>query len=468
MLEHILICSKCAFWVAAYAGGMGRRRWLVGLVGFVAACSGAVPNVEGTTTGPATSEAPLVTSQSPAPTSSTTSTSITTITTTTTTTTAPPVATASPRPGVVAALEEHFDGEWAQANLVSAYVWVVGEGELFSHGGVLELYPASTQKLLTAVTALAVLPPEHHYVTSVAVDPETADLVLIAGGDPLLTAADLDRLAQSVKVAGIERIEDLIIDATWFSDDLRAPGWRDSQIPRFTGPLSTLIVDRNRHRTDQAFLDEPDLENGRMFLEALRGAGIAVGGSARLDTAPTGADPITSIASADRDALVARMLSESHNEIAESLVRSIGRHVSGTGSTIAGTEVVRDTVSMIGADYLGTVADGSGLSRADVVSSRDMVRLLLAVQDEEWYPTMYAALPVSGRSGTLSGRLTGPATAGRVVAKTGTLIGAVALAGYVTLADASEAVFAILINGDTANQSVGAIDEFATLLATAG
>ena len=369
---------------------------------------------------------------------------------------------------MVAALEEHMDGEWAETNFVSAYVWVVGEGEIFSHGSVLELYPASTQKLLTAVTALAVLPPDHRYETSVVLDSDGGDVVLIAGGDPLLTAADLDQMAQSVKAAGVDRIENVVIDATWFSDELRAPGWRDSQIPRFTGPLSTLIVDRNRHRTDQAFLEQPDMENGHMFLEALRRAGIAVTGSVQLGPAPHGAEPIASIASPERDVLVARMLRESHNEIAESLVRSIGRLRSGTGSTTAGTEVVRDTVLSIGADYLGTVADGSGLSRADVASARDMVRLLLAVQDEEWYPTLYAALPVAGRSGTLAGRLTGPDTAGRVVAKTGTLIGAVALAGYVTLADGSEAAFAILINGDTANESVGAIDEFVTLLATAG
>jgi D-alanyl-D-alanine carboxypeptidase len=76
------------------------------------------------------------------------------------------------------------------------------------------------------------------------------------------------------------------------------------------------------------------------------------------------------------------------------------------------------------------------------------------------------ALAVAGRSGTLADRLRGPATRGRVVAKTGTTFVASALAGFVN----GHYAFAIINNGSPINAWTARVvqDRFVTILAQAG
>jgi serine-type D-Ala-D-Ala carboxypeptidase/endopeptidase (penicillin-binding protein 4) len=73
------------------------------------------------------------------------------------------------------------------------------------------------------------------------------------------------------------------------------------------------------------------------------------------------------------------------------------------------------------------------------------------------------ALPVAGRSGTLSDRMRSPPLLGNVRAKTGTTRAASALAGYVK----SRYVFAILQNGAPISSwwARKAQDRFAAVLA---
>lgn len=376
----------------------------------------------------------------------------------------PPTPTAVDRPALTDALKNVFSDSWLSANLVSAEVWVVGEGRLFGFGSHLELLPASTEKILTAVGALEHLPQDHAFRTAVLHDPATGNLVLVAGGDPALTSDDLGRLAREVRAAGFTEVGDLVADVGRFSPDLWAPGWEDWHVPRYTGPLSTLIVDRNRHRTDDEFLADPDMENVKLFIDSLAAAGVVVSGEVRMEPAPPGAVQIVAHESPSVVELIGVMLRESNNEIAESLVREVGLLDSGDGSTLRGTLTTVGTIRGLGAEYLGTMSDGSGMSRTNATSATDLVTVLTMARDQDWFPQFLASLPVAGRSGTLANRLTGPATAGVVVAKTGTIIGGVALAGYAPLQDGSEAVFAIIINGEAAHAIVGYVDRFVITL----
>jgi D-alanyl-D-alanine carboxypeptidase/D-alanyl-D-alanine-endopeptidase (penicillin-binding protein 4) len=112
----------------------------------------------------------------------------------------------------------------------------------------------------------------------------------------------------------------------------------------------------------------------------------------------------------------------------------------------------------------GRSGDGSGLSRGDWRSAREWRRLLQALDDQPWAAEVIAGLPVAGRTGTLAGRLRGPATNGNVRAKTGTIIGGSALSGYATTADGRDVVFSIVVNGDppAAQRAIGAIDRLVT------
>ena len=86
---------------------------------------------------------------------------------------------------------------------------------------------------------------------------------------------------------------------------------------------------------------------------------------------------------------------------------------------------------MLGDDAsLVHLADGSGLSHANRTTASAMARLLAAAAANPAIAKPLAgALSVAGVNGTLARRL--PALRGRVLAKSGTLDGVSALAGYV-------------------------------------
>ena len=158
---------------------------------------------------------------------------------------------------------------------VGVSVWVEDHGVMFTHDPHLALFPASNQKLMTGVGVLGLLPANFHFVTEIAISGD--DLIVVAGGDPTLTAADLDQLAEAVTRAGVTEVRGrLVVDATRYSSARIAPGWQDWQMPRYVGPLSTLVVDDNRHRTDDGYLAQPDLGNAELLRAAL-GSCLAMG-----------------------------------------------------------------------------------------------------------------------------------------------------------------------------------------------
>ena len=67
------------------------------------------------------------------------------------------------------------------------------------------------------------------------------------------------------------------------------------------------------------------------------------------------------------------------------------------------------------------MVDGSGLSRRNRTTPRDVVELLAGMDDGELAEPMLISLSVAGESGTLADRMRGTAAQGRCRAKTGTL-----------------------------------------------
>ena len=96
------------------------------------------------------------------------------------------------------------------------------------------------------------------------------------------------------------------------------------------------------------------------------------------------------------------------------------------------------------------IDNGSGLSRSERLTPRQLVQMLQAAQAGRWGPELMMSLPLAGVDGSLRNRLkTGPA-AGRARLKSGTLKNAVALAGYVPDADGRWWAVAAMINHDQA------------------
>lgn len=191
---------------------------------------------------------------------------------------------------------------------------------------------------------------------------------------------------------------------------------------------------------------------GEELAAALRAAGISFNGRVRISTSsiPVG-HVVGRIGSGPMPAMLARSGQDSDNFMAESLYLLAGAAVLGRGSYEASYQAEERMWRAIGVDPgLIVPADGSGLSRKNLVAPRAMAELLAAMAGDEAFA---AHLAVSGRSGTLRYRLSQDGMAGRVQAKTGTLTGVSALAGYVTNNRGQRVAFAIFANNYTSSAS---------------
>jgi D-alanyl-D-alanine carboxypeptidase/D-alanyl-D-alanine-endopeptidase (penicillin-binding protein 4) len=371
-------------------------------------------------------------------------------------------APAAPVPADLALAVQRFTTDPAvTTNRVGLSIWVDGLGEVGAHEVDVPLFPASNQKLLMAMGVLAVLGPDARFTTEVQSPPD-GSLVIVAGGDPSLASRgphSLDALAAQVRAAGITFVPGaLVVDDSRHDALRRAAGWQDWQFPTYAGPLSALMVDRNRYRRDPAFLADPGLAHGDVFRSALAAHGVHVTGSTVHGSAQDGSAVVASVTSAPASALLVDTMLRSDNMAAEELLKEVGRSAGEPGSTLGGLTATRDALKPLCVPLAGADDDGSGLSRANGRSAREWRVLLQAARTQQWWPQLDAALPVAGRSGTLASRFHGTAAEGSVRAKTGTIIGGIALSGYGTTAGGRGFVFSVLVNGERSGAAQGPLD----------
>jgi D-alanyl-D-alanine carboxypeptidase/D-alanyl-D-alanine-endopeptidase (penicillin-binding protein 4) len=138
----------------------------------------------------------------------------------------------------------------------------------------------------------------------------------------------------------------------------------------------------------------------------------------------------------------------SQNMYAETLLRTMGKQRSGVGTADAGRAVVRDVLTSWGVPASEVLmADGSGLSRYNLVTADAMVTVLAHVYDDTRLRQPYVnSLPIAGRAGTLSARMKGTPAEGNVHAKTGSFSNARAVAGFARTADGEPVAFSIIAN----------------------
>jgi D-alanyl-D-alanine carboxypeptidase/D-alanyl-D-alanine-endopeptidase (penicillin-binding protein 4) len=328
------------------------------------------------------------------------------------------------------------------------------------------LVPASNQKLLTAIGALDALGPDVRLITRVVLGPG-GNLVVVGGGDATVRREgphSLATLADQVRRSGVTSAPRLLVDEARYDGARRASGWQDWQVPTYTGPLSALVVDDNRWRGDAAYLADPALANAEALRAALVARGVSVGAPAAYGSAGGRDTPVASLSSPTVLELVGSMLTDSDNEIADALLREVGAVRAGSGSMAAGAAVTARTVAGLCVSPAGHTDDGSGLSRANARSARAWRTVLQAARAAPWFPSLYDALPVAARTGTLASRLHGTAAEANVRAKTGTLLDGAALAGYATSAGGRPVVFSVVVNGPSPGTATAAIDRFVAAL----
>ncbi|MEN8145629.1 MAG: D-alanyl-D-alanine carboxypeptidase/D-alanyl-D-alanine-endopeptidase [Gemmatimonadota bacterium] len=149
------------------------------------------------------------------------------------------------------------------------------------------------------------------------------------------------------------------------------------------------------------------------------------------------------------------VLKPSDNQMAETLLLTLGLEEGKAGTAEEGLEVVSDRLARWGiAPDAVELTDGSGMSRYNQVTPDALVRLLRAVWRRADFPVFYSALPVAGVDGTLQRRMIRTPAERNATAKTGSLSAVRALSGYLTAGDGSTLVFSLLINGYAAPGSV--------------
>jgi len=346
---------------------------------------------------------------------------------------------------------------------------------IYRHNESDSFAPASTQKLATALAAIDILGADRTYSTRfvAAKEPKNGiidgDLYVIGGGDPLFTTTgyktvfddpdqfteDFVALADTLADAGVKQISGGIIGDDSRYDAVRwVPTWpsRYQQGDR-VAPLSALLVNDGSTGYSDSPTDPTTTrkagDSPLLFAQTLRtvlnGRGIKVVGGASTGRAPKDAKEVASFESVPMTKVLSEMLTDSDNTTAELVTKEIGLESKGQGTTAAGIEAIKESLTRQGFDVSRLVMlDGSGLDLGNRMSCSLDLALVSAVSR---VPELSGALPVGGRSGTLRKRMLASASTGRVRAKTGTLTSVNALAGFADTPQGNVLTFSFIHNG---------------------
>ncbi|MGC4937545.1 D-alanyl-D-alanine carboxypeptidase/D-alanyl-D-alanine endopeptidase [Kribbella sp. DT2] len=361
---------------------------------------------------------------------------------------------------------------------------------IYSVGTTLPYVPASTLKLLTTVSALETLGPDHWFTTSTVLS--GSSLVLVGGGDPLLTVkrskdpldfpvrATLQDLAastaKSLREQGVTTVT-LGYDASLFSGSAANAKWEANYIPEgIAAPTSALWANEGRLSPGMAKrAPSPAAAAAASFATLLRATGIKVGASVKPVTAPEAAEKMGEVRSAPVGDIVEYVNLHSDNDGAEVLLRHVGLATRNGGSSTGGLKGLRATLTKLGVNVSkARIEDGSGLSRTNQVPLDALAGAVRVAVARPELRHLISGLPVAGFTGSLEKRFTGPGTAGGtglVRAKTGTLTGVHSLAGLVRTKTGSLLVFAVATDAVPADKPLearAALDRAVAALASCG
>lgn len=214
----------------------------------------------------------------------------------------------------------------------------------------------------------------------------------------------------------------------------------------------------------------PTLYAVHAFASRLADAGVDVSRAERVDVDDIadepdyeGARPLRAHVSPPLAEIAERINRESDNLYAEQVFRTFGG-----GSVERAAELVEAFVEEAGADPDGlSIADGSGLSRKDMVTPASLAAVLLEMRGHPAGRAFLASLPEGGGAGsTLRNRLGSVP----VRAKTGSLLAVRCLAGYVDGPDGTPYVFVLFANNYTTRggRIADAQDAIVRAIATGG
>ena len=300
--------------------------------------------------------------------------------------------------------------------------------------------PASTMKLVTAITALDRLGGSYQFRTQLyytgTIENHTlnGDLYCVGGFDPAFNNDDMRAFVESIQRMGVDTIRGRIVaDKSMKDADLLGEGWCwDDDNPKLS-PLS--------YGRDIEFLER--------FVHELIDCDVVLDVRMTESRLPDDAFPICTRFHT-MDQILQRMMKKSDNFYAEAMFYQLGAATGHRPSTAKhSAQVVKQLIQKVGnGKNPYRVADGSGLSLYNYVTPELEMRLLrYAYRNSNIYQHLLPSLPIAGVDGTLNTRMKGTFAEENVKAKTGTVTGISALAGYCTSANGHLLCFSIINQG---------------------
>ena len=296
--------------------------------------------------------------------------------------------------------------------------------------------PASTLKVLTALTALECLGPDFHFKTEIFLD-QQQNIRIKGWGDPLFTSREIREVAMALgkrlKEKQIDQLHGLVMDDSAFDKEISIPGITTTLNP-YDAPVGALCANFNtiafktrnlkpgsrksrptaQNTNDQAIYNwisaEPEtplipfarkiiarsgshMTEGRIPLPVgaetrytgellkwfLEKEGIKISkGVTRGQATPKDRLILTWYSPCDLQQVVEKLLCFSNNFVANQLFLTLGLKAAGPPATLAkGVSVVMAHAAALGVDTL-FLEEGSGISRQNRLSPRDMLKLLRA------------------------------------------------------------------------------------------
>lgn len=451
---------------------------------------------------------------------------------------------------LLAQLEGFQAGPAVRSGTVALSVRRVSDGaERIGYNARLSLPSASTLKLITTATALAVLGSNFTYTTTLEYDGSIKDSVLYGNlyirgtGDPSLgswrfpnyydLSALLNYWSTAVRAAGIRRIQGSVVGDASLYDQLTTPDtWPFGDLGNYYGAsLSALNINENLYRvffktgkaigvpasvarTDPALpylvfrnsvitdaantgdqvniygapfqlqqwltgkvpigepanefsvkgaLPDPAYFAAYALREQLQKDSLLVsnepisvgGGLPNMLTANGKRTVLNQYKSPTLAELAYQTNAQSINLYAEAMLRTTALALDKTvRSTSASIDALASFWRAKGVDLDGfRIRDGSGLSTVGALTATTMTAILSAMSRDKAFPQFYETIPVVGQSGTVRTLARGTAAAGNIRAKSGSIEGVRAYAGYFTAKDGERMSFCVLVNKFTPGQN---------------
>ncbi len=375
------------------------------------------------------------------------------------------------------------------------------------------LYPASNQKIITLYAALKLLPRDYRFKTELLSN--SKNIYIKFSGDPTLSYEQLDGLLANLKnkeftnvILDVSAFDNEYYPSGWMHDQNKfcfsAPtsaGIVDKNCQEFNINIDKLgklnikpqttkliemdnkarLVDRedkfcefelssfasNQYKLFGCYthdnvpsslkiaINAPDKYLQDLTALILKKNNIKYN---KLSLGETAKDTksVSSVSSQPLQELLSLMMKNSDNQIAEALFKKIAQNNSRLpGNWKVGTKIITDLMHRELKTGEGSfqIADGSGMSRKDLLSASTIITLLhTAYRDGSIKDDFIATFPTSGLEGTVAERFKDEHNF-KILAKSGSADNTSSLSGYAFNDTGKAYAFSIIFNGFTGDKA---------------